>query len=127
MTKSISVMFDDRDESDRDQSGYWISPNNGKKTGFPVFHVLADKHVPDERMIHVAGIAAQILDRDANFRPDGGSKNSGSGITLARKLRDNFAHITIHSAEMMTKSNKNDRRPMYDYFDTTNFKKKTGS
>ena len=121
MTKSISVMF-----NNKDGSGYWVSRDNGRDAGFPVFHVFADKDVPDERMIHVAGVAAQILDKNEDLRPDGGSKTSGSGITLAYKLRDNFAHITIHSSTMMLKSNKNSRQPMFNYFDPNYFKSKTG-
>ena len=88
MEKAITVMFDYKDKS-----GYFISDHKMGRTGYPVFHVLADKYVPDERMIHVAGVAAQILDKNMNMKPDSGS--------LARKLRDNFAHITIHSSIMM--------------------------
>ena len=123
MKKSISVMF-----GNEGTSGYWISrDNDGRTAGFPVFHVFADEDVPDERMIHVAGVAAQLLDKNEDLRPDGGSKKSGSGITLAHKLRDNFAHITIHSSTMMIKSNSKERQPMFNYFNPTYFKSKTGS
>ena len=85
----------------KDKSGYWISNDNDKRAGIPVFHVFADQYVLDERMIHVAGVAAPILDADGDMLPDGGKpkkwSDGGSGITLAKKLRDNFAHITIHS------------------------------
>ena len=115
------------DDRKSGESGYWISrDNNGRTAGFPVFHVFADEDVPDERMIHVAGVAAQLLDKNEDLRPDGGSKTRGSGITLAHKLRDNYAHITIHSSTMMLKSNEKSRQPMFKYFDPTYFKSMTG-
>ena len=114
MEKAITVMFDYKDKS-----GYFISDHKMGRTGYPVFHVLADKYVPDERMIHVAGVAAQILDKNMNMKPDSGS--------LARKLRDNFAHITIHSSIMMREKDGNPNiHPVYRYFDVKNFKDKTG-
>ena len=122
-----------------DKSGYYISNENNKRAGIPVFHVFADQYVPDERMIHVAGVAAQILDADGDMLPDGGKpkkwSDGGSGITLAKKLRDNFAHITIHSeTRILEKAKANDnnnsnhdgREPVEKYFDTKYFEDLTG-
>ena len=126
MTKVITVMFDFEDNS-----GYYISNDNNKRAGIPVFHVFADQYVPDERMIHVAGVAAQILDADGDMLPDGGKpkkwSDGGSGITLAKKLRDNFAHITIHSETRILEKAKNEGQMVEKYFDTKNFEDLTGS
>lgn len=62
---------------------------NDEDAGDAVFHILADNDVSDCYIKHVAGVAAQILDTDQNGVPD--------YPELAKKLRENFAHIVIMS------------------------------
>jgi len=67
---------------------YW----NDEDAGDAVFHILADDDVSDCYIKHVAGVAAQILDTDQNGVPD--------YPELARKLKENFAHIVIMSSKV---------------------------
>ena len=66
----------------KDKSGYWISNDNDKRAGIPVFHVFANQYVPDKRIIHVAGVATQILGAEGDMLSDGGKPKNGRKVVL---------------------------------------------
>ena len=100
----FNLKFDGRTDDRWFKNGRYSHSNGGtlnhgffndKDGGDAVFHIFADKWVPDCYIKHVAGVAAQILDNDENGVAD--------YPELAEKLRENFAHIVIMSAGVYSK------------------------